>query len=381
MHPPPARGSSLLDPAPLPPDPAALLPSSEPLCLLDPHGARHAVDGFECALDDGGLRRLYETMVLARRVDAQAWHLSRQGLLGAFPTARGQEATEVGSVLALGADDWLFPTYRDTMAVVARGIDPIEVLRANQGAASYDYDFRAQRVSTMAIPLATQAIHAAGLALAAKLHHDPIVALAFLGDGASSEGDAHEAMNLAATFGAPCVFLLVNNQYAISVPVTRQTHAPTLAHRAIGYGMPGVRVDGNDGLAVHAATARAVERARDGGGPTLIEAVTYRMEAHTTSDDPSRYRTDTEVDAWRDRDPLTRLELHLRSVGILDDGACAEASDAAEAAAARVRDWAGTSPVTDPLTMFDHAYADPPSRVRAQRAQLADELRLMEASA
>jgi pyruvate dehydrogenase E1 component alpha subunit len=377
----PDRGPQLLEPAPLAPDLAELLPSDEPLCLLDERGDRQSVAGFECSLDANGLRHLYDTMVLARRIDAQASSLSRQGRLSAFPTAQGQEATEVGAVLALGADDWLFPTYRETMAVVARGVDPIEVLRGNQGTASYDYDFRATRVATMAIPLATQTIHAAGLALAAKLRRDPIVALTFLGDGASSEGDAHEAMNFAATFGAPCIFLVVNNQYAISVPVTRQTHAPTLAHRAIGYGMPGMRVDGNDALAVHAATSCAVERARRGGGPTLIEAVTFRMGAHTTSDDPTRYRTDAEVDTWRERDPLARLEQHLRAVGILDDAACAAAADAAESAAVRVRDWAGTPPAIDPLTMFDHTYADPPAMLRAQRAQLADELRLMEATA
>jgi 2-oxoisovalerate dehydrogenase E1 component subunit alpha len=377
----PAHGSSLLEPAPLPQNLAELLPSAEPLSLLDERGERRSVSGLECALDADGLRHLYATMVLARRIDAQASNLGRQGRLSAFPAARGQEATEVGAVLALGADDWLFPTYRETMAVVARGVDPIQVLRANQGTASYDYDFSAERVATMAIPLATQALHAAGLALAAKLRRDPIVALTFLGDGASSEGDAHEAMNFAATFGVPCVFLLVNNQYAISVPVTRQTHAPTFAHRAIGYGMPGVRVDGNDALAVHAATSCAVRRARRGGGPTLIEAVTFRMEPHTTSDDPTRYRADAEVDAWRERDPLARLEQHLRSVGILDDAAWAAAADAAEAAAARVRDWAAMPPVTDPQTMFDHAYADPPTSLRTQRAQLGDELRLMEATA
>jgi len=200
------------------------------------------------------------------------------------------------------------------------------------------------------------------------------VALTFLGDGASSEGDAHEAMNFAATFGAPCVFLVVNNEYAISVPLTRQTHAPTLAHRAIGYGMPGVRVDGNDALAVHTVTSNAIERARNGGGPSLIEAVTYRVEAHTTSDDPSRYRIDAEVDAWRDRDPVARLERYLLREGILDDASQAAAHAAAEAVAARIRDWAGEVPVIDPLAMFDHPYMDPPAMLRVQRAQLAAEL-------
>jgi pyruvate dehydrogenase E1 component alpha subunit len=374
----PAEPSPLLAPAPLPGDLSELLPSDAPLCLLDEHGARQHLPGFEARLDAAALRHLYAAMVLARRVDAQALSLSRQGRIGAYPTAQGQEATEVAAAFALQERDWLFPTYRDTMAVITRGVDPLDVLRASQATAYYDYDFAAQRVGTMAIPLATQALHAAGLALAAKLRSDPLAALTFLGDGASSEGDAHEAMNFAAAFGAPCVFLVVNNQYAISVPVARQTHAPSFAHRAIGYGMPGVRVDGNDALAVHAAVDLALERARSGGGPTLVEAVTYRMEAHTASDDPSRYRSDEEVEEWRARDPLVRLERYLRTADILDDAAHGAAVAAAETAAERIRSWADEMPELDPLTMFDNVYTDPPPMIGAQRRQLAAELEVVQ---
>lgn len=370
--------SPLLAPAPLPDDLSELLPSAAPLCLLDEHGAPHHVPGFEARLDADALRRLYAAMVLARRVDAQALSLSRQGRIGAYPTAQGQEAVEVAAAFALDPRDWLFPTYRETMAVITRGVDPLDVLRASQASAYYDYDFAAWRVGTMAIPLATQALHAAGLALAAKLRSDPLAALTFLGDGASSEGDAHEAMNFAATFGAPCVFLVVNNQYAISVRVDRQTHAPTFAHRAIGYGMPGVRVDGNDALAVHTAVDSALTRARSGGGPTLVEAVTYRMEAHTASDDPSRYRTEEEVEAWRARDPIARMERHLRADGVIDDAFHDAAVAAAETAATRIRAWADEEPELDPLTMFDHVYVDPPPMIGAQRRQLAAELEVVQ---
>jgi pyruvate dehydrogenase E1 component alpha subunit len=264
------------------------------------------------------------------------------------------------------------------MAVVARGIDPLDVLRANQAASFYDYDFATHRVASMVIPLATQAVHATGFAMAARLREDPIAVLTFLGDGAASEGDAHEAMNFAAVFGAPVVFLVVNNQWAISTPVVRQTNAPTFAHKAIGYGMPGTWVDGNDVLAVHAALQRALDRARAGGGPSLVEAVTYRMEAHTASDDPTRYRTEDEVEAWRARDPVERFERYLRQEDMLDAERAQQIEQAAEAVAARIRDWADAAPVVDPMTMFDHAYADAPPALATQRARLAEELAAVE---
>ncbi|MGH9030753.1 MAG: pyruvate dehydrogenase (acetyl-transferring) E1 component subunit alpha [Acidimicrobiia bacterium] len=368
-EPPPA-----LRPAPLPADPNALLPDAAPLQLLAPDGSRHERSGYEVDLDPSGLLRLYAAMVMARRVDTQAISLSRQGRIGVYPSALGQEATEVASVLALGEHDWLFPTYRETMGAVTRGIDPVELLRACQATAFYDHDVVASRTSTLTIPLATQALHAVGLAMAARLRGDPIVVLVFLGDGAASEGDTHEAMNFAAVFGAPVVFLVVNNQYAISLPVARQTHGPTIAHRAIGYGMPGVHVDGNDALAVYAAVRAAVDRARPGGGPTLVEALTYRIEAHSASDDPSRYRSEEEVAVWRALDPLARLEQYLRDAGILDDERAAEAAAEAERAAARIREWAEVPAATDPRSMFDHVYAQPTAMIAEQRQRLEREL-------
>jgi pyruvate dehydrogenase E1 component alpha subunit len=364
----------MLAPAPLPEDPTTLLPDAVPVQVLDPEGVRHDRPGLDVTDDPAELILLYRSLRRARRIDAQALTLSRQGRIGAFPTALGQEAVEVGAVLALERNDWLFPTYRDTMAVVTRGVDPIEVLRGNQASTFYDYDVHAHRVASMAIPLATQAVHAAGLALAAKLRDDPLAVLTFIGDGATSEGDTHEAMNFAAVFGAPAVFLVVNNQWAISTPVSRQSHGPSLAHRGIGYGMPGTRVDGNDVLAVHATVRDALARARRGGGPSLVEAVTYRIEAHTASDDPSRYRSDDEVEQWRARDPIARLERHLRAEHGLDDAAVAAIEHEVEQDAQRIREWAAEAPELDPTSMFAHVYADPPPALGEQRQQLIAEL-------
>ncbi len=363
-----------LAPIPLPDDLSELLPAGEPVQLLDTEGVRHAVAGYEAPIDADRLLGLYRDLVLARRVDTQALNLSRQGRLGAYPTALGQEAVEVGAARALAEQDWLFPTYRETMAVVVRGVDPLDVLRANQAVSSYDHDFAAHRIASLTVPLATQAVHATGFAMAARMRSDSLAVLTFLGDGASSEGDAHEAMNFAGVFGAPVVFLVVNNQWAISTPFARQSHAPSLAHRAIGYGMPGVSVDGNDVLAVYAAVHRAMERARSGGGPSVVEALTYRMEAHTASDDPTRYRADAEVERWRARDPIERFERYLRNEGVLDDALATQAAAAAEEVATRIRRWADEEPVVDPLTMFDHVYADAPPALAVQRRQLAAEL-------
>jgi pyruvate dehydrogenase E1 component alpha subunit len=364
----------MLAPVPLPEDLTEMLPSSEQLCLLDPAGLRHDIEGLEAPVEVDELIDLYRALVVARRVETQALSLSRQGRLGAHPAALGQEAVEVGAAFALDRSDWLFPTYRDMAAVVTRGVDPIEVLRAGQASAYYDYDVTAHRVTSMAIPLATQAVHATGLALAAKLCDDRIAALTFLGDGAASEGDAHEAMNFASVFGAPVVFLIVNNQWAISTPVSRQTGGPTFARRAIGYGMPGTLVDGNDVLAVYAAVDRALKRARGGDGPSLVEAVTYRIEAHTTSDDPTRYRSNDEVDLWRARDPLVRFERYLRAEHGLDDAMVETVQRVAEQSAARIRAWADQTPEIEPLGMFDHVYCDVPPALDAQRSRLASEL-------
>lgn len=339
--------------------------------------AEGGLDGptsHEIALDAAQLRSLYRLMALSRRVDRQAINLTRQGALGVFASSNGQEAAQVGAVFALHETDWLFPSYRDTVGTFARGVDIVEILALFQGSWHCGFDPFQYRVAPLTTPLATQALHATGLAMAARLRHDPIVALTFLGDGAASEGDAHEAMNMAAVYQAPVVFLVQNNQYAISVPIQQQMRASSIALRAAGYGIPGIRVDGNDVLAVYGATRAAVERARAGAGPTLIEAVTYRIEAHTTADDETRYRSAAEVDAWRKRDPVERFLALLREAGLIDDAFLAELDAEAEAVAARMRDALFGAPGGDPREMFDHVYADLTPQLREQRAALDAEL-------
>jgi 2-oxoisovalerate dehydrogenase E1 component alpha subunit len=325
-------------------------------------------------LDDSQLKNLYRLMALSRRVDRQAINLTRQGALGVFASSHGQEAAQVGAVFALEDNDWLFPSYRDTIGTFARGVDIVEILALFQGSWHCGYDPHRHRVAPQTTPVATQALHATGLAMAARLRKDPIVALTFFGEGAASEGDAHEAMNMAAVFQAPVVFLVQNNQYAISVPAQQQTRASTIALRGAGYGMPGIRVDGNDVLAVYGAVRAAVERARRGDGPTLIEAVTYRLEAHTTADDQTRYRSAEEIASWQQRDPVASFLESLRTAGVIDDSFIAEVDAEGEAIAARMRDALFEAPEGDPREMFDHVYEAPTPALRTQRALLDAEL-------
>jgi 2-oxoisovalerate dehydrogenase E1 component alpha subunit len=325
-------------------------------------------------LSNDQLRSLYRLMALSRRIDRQAINLTRQGALGVFASSHGQEAAQVGSVFALDADDWLFPTYRETVGTFARGVDVVELLALFSGSWHCGFDPYQYRVAPLTTPLATQALHAVGLAMAAKIKHDPIVALTFFGDGAASEGDAHEAMNLAAVYAAPVVFVVQNNGYAISVPYHLQTKASSIALRAAGVGMPGIRVDGNDVISVYGAVRTAVDRARRGDGPTLVEAVTYRLEAHTTADDTTRYRSDDEAASWRDRDPVARFLGVLREGGVVDDAFLAAVDAEGEAEAARMRDFLFGAPAGDPREMFDHVYATPTPLLEAERAMLQQEL-------
>lgn len=352
------------------------LPSTTPIRLLDNagHAARARDTGGFAMPDHDTLLELYRRMVVARRFDRQVTALTKQGRLATYPSALGQEACEIGAVSALTDVDWLFPTYRDTVALLTRGIDPAALLTSFRGDWHNGYDQHRHRTSVQSTPLATQALHAVGLAHAARLRHDPLVTLVFLGDGATSEGDAHEAFNFAAVWQTPTVFVVQNNQFAISTPIAKQTHAATLADKAVGYGMPGHHIDGNDVAAVYAVTRAAVEHARAGGGPTLIEGLTYRVEPHTNSDDPTRYRTARDVEHWMRRDPIERLEKYLVSEGALSEAARAEIAQAAEALAADTRAALAEEPDADPLALFDHVYAEPRPALIEQRAALAAEL-------
>ncbi|MBD0671782.1 thiamine pyrophosphate-dependent dehydrogenase E1 component subunit alpha [Streptomyces sp. CBMA156] len=347
-------------------DPAPLLPDLSPVRVLD----TPALEKYDPAL----LRELHRRLVVGRRYNQQATTLTKQGRLAVYPASTGQEACQVAAALVLGEHDWLFPSYRDTLAVVSRGVDPLEALTLLRGNAHTGYDPRASRTAPLSTPLATQAPHAVGLAHAARLRGEPVVALAMLGDGGTSEGDFHEALNFAAVLNAPVVFLVQNNGYAISVPLSAQSAAPSLAHKAVGYGMPGRLVDGNDAPAVHAVLTEAVERARAGEGPTLVEALTYRIEAHTNADDATRYRTEPEVAAWREHDPVLLMERALRGLGLLDDRLVQEAADEAEALAARMRAEFHADPELDPMSLFAHVFAEPTPQLREQAAQLAAEL-------
>lgn len=313
-------------------------------------------------------------MVVGRRFDAQATALAKQGRLAVYPSSHGQEACEIGGILALRDTDWFFPTYRDTMALIARGIDPVEALTLLRGSWHCGYDPMATHTMAQTTPLATQGIHAAGVAYAAKQRGKDTVSMTYVGDGGTSEGDFHEALNFAAVFSAPAVYLIQNNRYAISVPLSRQTAAPTLAHKGVGYGIPSELVDGNDAVAVLAVLAHAVEAARTGNGPMLVEALTYRVEPHTNSDDPTRYRDASEVDEWSSRDPITRLESYLKSSGDLTDDDVATAEHEAEAMAADMRDRLGRDADVNPDDLFEHVYATPTPQLIEQRHWLHDEL-------
>ncbi|MCL6734735.1 pyruvate dehydrogenase (acetyl-transferring) E1 component subunit alpha [Streptomyces ossamyceticus] len=347
-------------------DPAPLLPDERPYRVL---GTDSAAD-----VDPALLRRLYAELVRGRRYNTQATALTKQGRLAVYPSSTGQEACEVAAALVLEERDWLFPSYRDTLAAVARGLDPVQALTLLRGDWHTGYDPHEHRVAPLCTPLATQLPHAVGLAHAARLKGDDVVALALVGDGGTSEGDFHEALNFAAVWQAPVVFLVQNNGFAISVPLEKQTAAPSLAHKAVGYGMPGRLVDGNDAAAVHQVLAEAVAHARAGGGPTLVEAVTYRIDAHTNADDATRYRGDAEVETWRAHDPITLLERELTERDLIDEAGIQAARDAAETMAADLRERMNQDPVLDPMDLFAHVYAEPTPQLREQEALLRAEL-------
>jgi pyruvate dehydrogenase E1 component alpha subunit len=353
-----------------------LLPAGTPIQFVDDDGkpTTRARRGSYHEPTSDLLVDAYRRMVIGRRFDAQATALTKQGRLAVYPSSHGQEACQVGGVLALRPTDWLFPTYRDSMALITRDIDPVEALTLLRGDWHCGYDPKAHRTAPQCTPLATQTPHAVGLAYAAKRRGEDTVAMVFVGDGGTSEGDFHEGLNFAAVYRAPVVFLIQNNRFAISVPLSKQTAAPALAYKGVGYGIRSEQVDGNDAMAVLAVLQHAVESARAGEGPFLVEAHTYRIEAHTNADDASRYRDADEVAAWERRDPIARLEAYLLSTGALTDEDVGGARKQAEVFAGQVRDGLNADPKVDPLELFDHVYAEPTPQLREQRGWLAEEL-------
>ncbi|MBI4181942.1 MAG: pyruvate dehydrogenase (acetyl-transferring) E1 component subunit alpha [Candidatus Aenigmarchaeota archaeon] len=342
------------------------------LQVLDERGK--ADPGLLPPLGEREVKDLYELMAISRVFDEQCLTLQREGRLGTYAAVRGQEAAQVGSAYALQQQDWLFPSFRENAALIARH-QPLEMLMAYWAG-----DERGQQVPAslnnfpVAIPVGTQAPHAVGAAWAFQIRKEKAAALVYFGDGATSKGDVLEAMNFAGVFKLPVVFFCQNNQWAISLPAGKQTAAQTLAQKAIAFGFPGIRVDGNDVFAVYLATHDALERARSGEGPTFIEAFTYRVEHHTTSDDSSRYRAKAEVDLWRAKDPLLRLEAWMEGKGFLDkayrETVWAEARKRVQEAVEKMEQL----PPPKPGDIFDYVFAQLPPHLQEQKASLLREL-------
>jgi 2-oxoisovalerate dehydrogenase E1 component alpha subunit len=355
-------------------DGAPLDPERELLRLVAPDGTPTPTAGLDPATLAPDLADLYVAMVTTRGLDEEMVNLQRQGQLAVYPSCRGQEGAQVGCASALRDTDWLFPQYRELGAFVVRGIEPGGYGLAWRGAWTGGMGFVERCVAPIAIAVGTHTLHAVGAAMASTWLADGGVTVAFIGHGATSEGDVHEAMNLAAVQAAPCIFYVQNNGWAISTPTTDQYRAATLASRAAGYGMPGVRVDGNDVVACHLVVAEAAARARRGEGPTLIEAVTYRMGPHTTADDPSRYRGDEDVAPWARLDPIARCAAYLRHLGRWDDEIERRAHDRTVTVRADLRAAGFDAPDGPPDEVFDHVFVEPPPGLAAQRAELRTEL-------
>jgi pyruvate dehydrogenase E1 component alpha subunit len=316
-------------------------------------------------LNDAELVELYRRMVMLRVFDERAVVYHRQGRIGTYAIAWNHEAIQAGATFALGDDDWIFPSYRESPIGLVRGIPAATILQWWRGHPSGWWNPLEWKVASICVPIGTHVPHAAGLAWGKKLKGEPGVAMVFFGDGATSEGAFHEGINFAAVMEAPLVLVCNNNSWAISTPLSAQTHAETLADKAKGYGIPGVRVDGLDVLAVYDAARAAVERARAGGGPTLIEAVHYRAAPHATADDPSAYIDQVRVEEERRRECVGRFETVLRERRLLDDGLVARVrADAEEAMRAGIQ-AAEAEPPPDPRLVFEHAYANPPADVAA----------------
>ncbi len=344
------------------------------LSILDEKGK---VDKkLEPKISNSLLLDLYKKMLLARRFDERLLSLQRQGRLGTFPPVSGQEAAHMGAAAVLRPSDWFVPAFRETAAEIWRGRTLECVFLYNAGYSEGARIGEDQNDLPVSIPVGSQVLHAVGLAWACQYRQTDNVAMAFFGDGGTSQGDFHEGLNFAGVFRLPVVFVCQNNQWAISIPRSKQTRSRTLAQKAIAYGIDGIQVDGNDILAVYAAAEEAVHRARSGEGPTLIECITYRMTVHTTADDPKRYRTDEEVESWRKRDPLTRFQKYLtgkkllikKKIEAFESEVAEEIQAAVDSAEEKMKEMG------NPVDMFDHIYAELPPHLEEQKDYFAREI-------
>jgi 2-oxoisovalerate dehydrogenase E1 component alpha subunit len=350
----------------------AVQPSEGPelVQLLTPEGERVDHPHYRIDLSAEEYRGLYRDLVLVRRIDTEAMALQRQGELGLWASLLGQEAAQVGAGRALTAGDFAFPTYREHGVAYCKGVDPVTLLGLFRGVNQGGWNPNDHGFQLYTIVIGSQTLHATGYAMGLQRDGADGAAMAFFGDGASSQGDVNEAFVWASVFQAPVVFFCQNNQWAISEPLERQSRIP-LYQRARGFGFPGVRVDGNDVLAVLAVARDALERAREGSGPTLIEAFTYRMGPHTTSDDPTRYRLAAELETWKLKDPIERMKAYLSRGGMADSVFFEQVERAADELAAHMRAGCLSLPDPDPLSLFDNVYAGGSSLLDEEREQLA----------
>jgi pyruvate dehydrogenase E1 component alpha subunit len=342
---------------------------SQPRRLIAPDGTAE-VDPADLGLKEDDLKELLRLLILVRKADLEATALQRQGELAVYPPLLGQEAAQVGSAFALDAQDYIFPSYREMGAALVRGVDLVDYLRFHRATwHGGTYDPNELRFGMISVPVGSQALHAVGYAMGRRMDGASECVLVYIGDGATSEGDVHEAWNFAAVFKAPVVFFVQNNQWAISVPLGRQTAAP-IWRKAEGYGFPGVQVDGNDVLAVYQATKEAAQRARADGTPTLIEAVTYRLGPHSTADDASRYQPREEIERWKELDPIERYRRFVEERGVADDAFAEQCEAGATSEMARIREGvigSGSRPAEE---MFEWVFADMPEHLRRQRDEV-----------
>jgi 2-oxoisovalerate dehydrogenase E1 component alpha subunit len=355
--------------------------SPELVQLLTPEGERREHPDFSFDLDDQAIKQFYRDLVIARRIDTEATALCRQGELGIWASLLGQEAAQIGSGRAMLPQDFVFPTYREHGVAFTRGVDPLRLLGLFRGVDQGGWDPSEHNFGLYTIVIGAQTLHATGYAMGMQRDGDvgtgdperDAAVVAYFGDGATSQGDVNESFIFASVFNAPVVFFCQNNQWAISEPIEKQSRIP-LYQRANGFGFPGVRVDGNDVLACYAVTRAALKYAREGSGPMLIEAYTYRMGAHTTTDDPTRYRVNEELEHWKLKDPIARVKVYLSRNGVADEDYFGEVELEADKVAEHLRRGCLEMPDPSPLDIFDRVYAEPTPELVTQKGQFADYL-------
>lgn len=347
--------------------------SIEYVQVLDAEG--NIDEGLMPSIPEPKIKEFYHIMVLVRTFDEKLFKLQRSGKIGTYAEVRGEEASEVGSALALQPKDWMVPSFRETGVYLARGVDRAKVVQAWRGDVRAFKGDKTTRNLPVAIPVGSQTLYATGIAWASKLKKEKEVTICYFGDGATSEGDVHEAMNFAGVYTLPVVFFCQNNQWAISTSRKTQSKSETIAQKAIAHGIPGIQVDGNDAIAVYKVTSEAIERARNGEGPTLIESITYRVGDHTTSDDASRYRAEAELNEWKAKDPILRLEKYFKRIGTWSDDYGRWVKETCEKEIDEAIQKALSFEKPGPDELFDHVYAQLPADLIEQKKALIEEVK------